>query len=53
VAALSGINCDCEVGDDWCSSGESCKSGQCSDGYGCGWLWLDKCSGLCKVDLLN
>ena len=40
--------CNCSVRQDFCSSPRPCKEGSCSDTYyGCGWLWVASCTGLC------
>lgn len=39
--------CACSGSVDFCGSGEYCKAGGCAENWGCGLLWLQKCTGLC------
>ena len=45
------VECDCSVKYDFCgvTGTSTCKeSGSCTESdYGCGWIWLNDCTGLC------
>lgn len=41
------FQCDCATGSDYCSSGSHCRGGMCTEIFGCGFLWLSWCNGLC------
>lgn len=41
--------CDCNVSNDFCSIGY-CNSSSCiDDTHGCGWVWVQRCNGLCGM----
>ena len=42
------LNCDCNGTDDFCQNAD-CGSGECSSTqFGCGWLFMDSCNGICS-----
>ncbi len=39
--------CNCNISNDFCSGG-NCASSGCTSSSGCGWLWSQRCNGLCN-----
>lgn len=41
------LSCNCNHEHDFCESGTDCIDSDCEDGWGCGWVWLQRCDGRC------
>ena len=44
-------DCNCNKGHDFCDGNTICTDDPCTESYhGCGWVWSQKCDGLCGME---